>query len=228
MTESGRLRHSYCAGRLAHPDTLDDYACMARAALMLFQATGNAAYRAQGEAWVEIVEKHYRDGDRGGYFMPADDVTDVILRHKTAHDHATPSGNGVLLHVFAILFHLTGKAVYRARAEALIAAFSGELERNALAMPVMMTGQFLLEDAVQVVVSGDRADPRTEALIRAAWRAPQPDLVFQHVADPATLPDDHPAKGKAAKGAPAAFVCRGPVCSLPIADPAVLETEVGK
>jgi hypothetical protein len=157
--------------------------------------------------------------------MPADDVTDVILRHKTAHDHATPSGNGLLAHVLAQLFHLTGKAQHRARAEALIAAFSGDLERNALAMPVLMTGQLLLEDAVQVVVTGDPADARTQALIRAAWRAPQPSAVIQRAADPAALPEGHPASGKTA-AAPAAFVCRGPVCSLPISDSKTLSASI--
>src|SRR5262249_221609 len=142
MTENGRLKHSWCGGRLAHPGTLDDHACMARAALMLYQATGEAPYLAQAEAWAEKIEAHYRDRDRGGYVLSADDVKDVILRHKTVHDHATPSGNGLLVHVFAMLFHLTGKAEFRERGEMLIAAFSGELERNALAMPVLMTGQF--------------------------------------------------------------------------------------
>jgi len=227
MTENGRLKHSWCSGRLAHPGTLDDYVCMARAALLLYQATGEAPYLAQAESWAETIEAHYRDKDRGGYFMPADDVTDVILRHKTVHDHATPSGNGLLVHDFAMLFHLTGKPVYRERGEALIAAFSGELERNALAMPVLMTGQFLLEDAVQVVVTGDAA--RGKELAAAAWRAPQPNLVFQHIADAAALPEGHPAKGKSARdGAPTAFVCRGPVCSLPIADAAALEAEVAR
>jgi hypothetical protein len=122
-----------------------------------------------------------------------------------------------------MLFHLTGKAQYRERGEALIAAFSGELERNALAMPVLMTGQFLLEDAVQVVVTGMEAD----ALARAAWRAPQPNLVFQRIADTAVLPESHPAKGKGASGA-AAYVCRGPVCSLPIADPEALVAEIAR
>jgi uncharacterized protein len=223
MTANGRLKHSWCAGRLAHPATLDDHVCLARAALLLHQTTGEAAYLARAEEWAETIEAHYRDGERGGYFMSADDVTDVILRHKTVHDHATPSGNGLLVHVFAMLFHLTGKTAYRERGEALIAAFSGELERNALAMPVLMTGQFLLEDAVQVVVTGPGAD----ALARAAWTAPQPNLVFQHIADTAALPEGHPAKGKAASGG-AAFVCRGPVCSLPIADAEELAAELSR
>ncbi len=230
MTENGRLKHSFCAGRLAHPATLDDHAALARAAIALAEATGEAAFIAQAEAWVEIVERDYKDGARGGYFLSAADVTDVIVRPKNAHDNATPSGNGLLLQVFAKLFYLTGKAVYRARADALIVAFSGELERHALAMPVLMAGQELLDGAVQVVVVGDAGDPRREALVRAAWQAPQPLLVFAPVADPAALPQGHPAHGKGggAGGAPAAYVCRGPVCSLPLTDPAALEAAIGE
>ena len=40
MTENGRLKHSWCAGRLRHPATVDDYAAMARAALVLLGAGG--------------------------------------------------------------------------------------------------------------------------------------------------------------------------------------------
>ncbi len=228
MSENGRSKHSFCAGRLSHPATLDDHVCKARAALLLYQSTGEAPYLDQAEAWAATIQAHYHDPARGGYFLSADDVKDVILRHKTVHDHATPSGNGLLVHVFAMLFHLTGKTVHRERAEALIAAFSGELERSALAMPVLMTGQFLLEDAVQVVVTGDPADARTRELTHVAWSAPQPLLVFQLVADAAALPEGHPAKGKAGRGDPAAYVCRGPVCSLPLADPHALAAEVAR
>jgi hypothetical protein len=227
MVESGRLKHSWCAGRLAHPATLDDHAALARAALLLYQATGEAPFLAQAEAWAATIEAHYRDPERGGYFMPADDVTDVILRHKTVHDHATPSGNGLLVHVLAMLYYLTGKPEYRERGEALIAAFSGELERNALAMPVLMIGQFLLEDAVQVVVTGAVGDVRADELVKTAWHAPQPNLIVQRIADAAALPAGHPAKGKLAAAA-AAFVCRGPVCSLPIGEPSALETEIAR
>ncbi|MCW5771403.1 MAG: thioredoxin domain-containing protein [Rhodospirillaceae bacterium] len=228
MTENGRLRHSWCAGTLSHPATLDDHAAMARAAITLFETTGEGAYLAQAESWVGEIELRYRDPARGGYFLSADDVTDVIVRPKTAHDHATPSGNGILLHVFARLFHLTGKDEYRRRADALIAAFSGELERNALAMPVLMTGQMLLENAVQLVVSGAAEDSATRLLLRAAWRAAQPNLVCQRVSDPKALPEGHPAKSKAGSGTPAAYVCRGPVCSLPIRDSETLQAELAK
>jgi uncharacterized protein YyaL (SSP411 family) len=227
------LKHSFCEGRLAHPATADDYAALVRAALALFEATAEAGFLAQAEAWLAVLDRHYKD-EGGGYFLSADDVTDVILRHKHAHDHATPSGNGMLVHAFARLYYLTGKADYRARAERLIAAFSGELERNALAMPVLLAGRLLLENAVQVVVVGAPGDAEADALQRAAFAAAEPNLVFERLADTAALPSGHPAQGKTApagrSGAPgaAAYVCRGPVCSLPLTDPAALAEALAK
>ncbi|MFN4088846.1 MAG: thioredoxin domain-containing protein, partial [Alphaproteobacteria bacterium] len=84
-----RLRHPWCAGRLAHPATLDDHAQMARAALVLCQATGRADYLAHARDWAEAADRHYADPD-GGYFMSADDTGDLITRPKASFDDATP------------------------------------------------------------------------------------------------------------------------------------------
>ncbi len=225
MSVNGRLQHSWCAGRLAHPSPLEDYAGMARAALALHEATGDASYLAAAEAWVDTVERHFKDEERGGYFMAAADVGDLIVRHKNVHDHATPSGNGLMVHVLARLFYLTGKPDYRERAERLIAAFSGDLERTAVAMPVLLAGHELLERAMQVAIVGRDA----EALARAAYRASQPNLVLQRVGDGGALPAAHPAAGKTIiEGRAAAYICRGPVCSLPLTDPAAVEAEVAR
>jgi hypothetical protein len=226
MVENGRLLHAWCAGRARHPGTLDDHAALARAALALHEATGRADYLAKAEAWVEAADARFKDAENGGYFLSAADVADVIVRPKSAHDHATPSGNGMMAEVLARLFHLTGNDAYRRRAEAQIAAFAGDLERNALAMPVLLAAQELLENAVQVVVAGP-AGAASAALEAAAFQAPAPNLVFQRVADPAALPADHPAKAKAASGGGVvAFVCRGQTCSLPISDPAELARQI--
>ena len=43
----------------------------------------------------------------------------------------------------------------------------------------------------------------------------------------AALPEGHPAAGKEAVGGKATvYVCEGPVCSLPITDPAALEADL--
>ena len=43
------------------------------------------------------------------------------------------------------------------------------------------------------------------------------------------LPADHPAHGKGlVAGKPAAYVCEGPVCSLPLTDPQALTTALAE
>jgi uncharacterized protein YyaL (SSP411 family) len=223
MTVDGRLRHSW-RDAPAHPATLDDYANMARAAIALFEATGDDSYLKQAEAWLETVEAHYRD-PAGGYFLSADDVDDVLVRQKIAHDHATPAGNAVLVSVFARLFHLTGDDRHRDRAEAVIAAFSGELRRNVFSLTTLMNGAELLQNAVQIVLAGDPGADATAALRRAALAASEPNRILLQIGAEAELPPGHPAHGKSAPtdGA-AAYVCRNMTCSLPLTDPAALTT----
>jgi len=213
----GRLHHSWRHGVVKHPATLDDYALMCDAALALHQATGRADYVAQAKSWLEIVEAHYGDPDGGGYFLTADDTKQLIVRTKTAHDNATPAGNGILAGVFARLYYLTGEDDYRERAEGVISAFSGDLNRYFSSFASLINASELLQSAVQLVVIGAEDDPATRALTRAAYDLSLPMLVLQRLDPDGALPEPHPAAGKGAKdGRPTAYVCRGPTCSLPI------------
>ena len=224
MTEGGRLKHSWRHGRLAHPATLDDYAQMCEAALALAEATGAHRYLDQAETWTEVLDRHYWDRESGGYFMSADDTEGLILRPKTAHDSAVPAGNGTMAGVHARLFYLTGKEAQRARAEATVAAFSGEFERSFSALSTLLNGNELLHRAVQIVVFGPRADAGTEDLLAAIHRVCLPDRVLQLCAPGAEMDASHPAAGKGpVDGRATAYICRGPTCSLPLTDPAELE-----
>ena len=228
MIVGGRVKHSWREGQARHPGTLEDYAALAGAAIALFEATQEATYLERAEQLAADIEAHFADGDQG-YFLSADDVDDVLLRTKPIYDNATPSGNGLLLHVLARLYYLTGTDAYRARADALVKAFSGELERSALGMPMLIMGNELLTHAVQVAIVGPAGDAATDALAATARMAGEPHLVLQQVADGSALPDGHPAHGKTAvDGAPAAYVCRGTLCTLPITEPAKLAEELGR
>ncbi|HEX7007240.1 MAG TPA: thioredoxin domain-containing protein [Alphaproteobacteria bacterium] len=228
MIENGRLRHSWRAGRLAHPATLDDYANLCRAALALYEATFERSYVDLAEAWTIVIENHYRDDKHGGYFFTADDVGDLILRTKTAQDQATPAGNGTLVGVFARLYHLTGDDTYRARAEALVSAFSGGLERGAFGLTTLLNNNELLQRAVQVVLCGAPDDEATRALVRAVDSRSLPNRIMQLVPPGAALlPPSHPAHGKTAvDGRATAYVCRGTTCTLPLTDAAALASEL--
>ena len=219
MAAGERLRHAARHGRAKEVEFLDDYAEMARAALLLAETSGESAYVEKARAWVAVLDAHYWDETEGGYFFVPDDAEAGISRTKTAHDSATPAGNGTMVGVLARLHHLTGEAAYRDRAEALVKAFSGELERNFSPLATLANNSELLRRAVQVVVCGAREDEETRALLDAVYATSLPNRVLTPLAPGDALPLGHPAFGKGQQeGKATAYVCVGPVCSLPVTE----------
>ena len=107
---------------------------MSRAALMLYEVSAEPVFLERARAWLEILDAHYWDKEAGGYFYSPDGGEKLIARSKSAHDNATPAGNGTLVGVLARLYHLTAEDSYLQRASALVRAFSGEIgERLTLA-----------------------------------------------------------------------------------------------
>jgi uncharacterized protein YyaL (SSP411 family) len=227
MTRDGRLLHSYRNGSARHTATLDDYAAMMLGAVALAEVTGASRYIDQAKSWLTVVDAHFKDASGGGYFFTADDAEALIVRTKAANDNATPSGNGMLAQALARLYYLTGDDAYRRGAEAIVAAFAGEVERNFFPLGTLLNANELLQGAVQIVIAGDPGDAATKALADVAWTASQPNKIVQTVAPGASLPPSHPAAGKGPVGGKAAaYVCVGTTCSLPLTDPAALEAQL--
>ncbi|HUB94700.1 MAG TPA: thioredoxin domain-containing protein [Stellaceae bacterium] len=219
----GRLAHAWRAGKRAHRAVLDDYANMARAALMLHEATGETRYLDNARQWVAICDAHYRDTERGGYFFTADDAEALLVRTKQAYDQPNPAGNGTLVEVLARLHYLTGEDHFRARAEEILAVFSGEVERHLFGLGTLLNGAELLARALQVVVAGKRGAPDTLALLRVVRSRCLPTKILAVLDEGTALPAAHPAAGKTMVGGRAAvYLCEGPTCSLPLTDPEAL------
>jgi hypothetical protein len=220
-TSDGRVQHAWRLGRVAAAGLLDDQAALARAALALFEATGDARRRTQAERLVAAAEAHFADG-HGGFYTTADDATDVPLaRPRTAADNAVPAGVGLLAEVFARLFHLSGDDAWRVRCEGLLRAFTDP--QTVSGMPGLLGAADLLAEAALVVVAGEADDPRAAALVAAALAAPDPAVAVLRVGAGDVLPAGHPAAGKGTVGgAPAAYVCRRQVGGLPVVDAAAL------
>jgi len=224
----GRLAHAWRAGKRAHRAVLDDYANMSRAALALWEATGDPDYIAAARGWVDVCDRHYWDA-AGGYFFTADDAEALLVRTKQAYDQPNPSGNGTMAEVLARLFYLTGEERYRARAEAVLAAFAGEAQRNVFGLATLLNAAELLERALQIVVIGAPEEPATRAMLAAIHRAALPTKVLSVLRSGAELPESHPAAGKGAVGGGAtAYLCEGTTCSLPITDAATLEAALAR
>jgi uncharacterized protein YyaL (SSP411 family) len=218
-----RLHHSWRAGRTGPPGTLDDYANMARAALALYEATGDHGYIGRAGAWARALDIHFLDHTHGGYFFTADDAEGLIVRTKTAADSPTPSGNATMVGVLARLNLLTGEPAWRTRAEALVTAFSGGLTRNAQPYATLLNTAEFLATPQETIVIGPPDDPATAALRRAVLDRCLPNRLLMAVADSSALPLGHPAHARPlVAGRPTAYVCQAMTCSPPVTDPAAL------
>ncbi len=217
----GRLLHAWREGHPGARGLLDDYASMARAALALFEMSGEprdlgAARRLAGEA-IDL----FGDG-AGGFYLTASDAADVPgARPRQTHDGATPSGVGLLAETFVRLWHLTDEPSWREAAEGLIRAVSGAPEGLG-GSPLTLMSADIMERGGSVVVDGPLDDPLAQALAFAALRAPDPSLTILRL-DRQLWPDGPPRPDLPQAADPIAMLCQGQTCSLPVTTPDALE-----
>src|SRR6185437_5554534 len=130
MTRDGRLGHSFRAGKTLFPGMASDYAAMIRAALALYEASGERRLLDQALAWQRALDTHYADADSGGYYLTADDASDLPLRPQATTDDATPNPNAVAAGNLVRLAVLTGDNAWRDKADRLIEGILSVAERN--------------------------------------------------------------------------------------------------
>jgi hypothetical protein len=216
LCPNGTLMHGYRQGQSKHRALLDDYANMARAALMLHEIHGGERYLQQARAWVATVEGQFADAERGGYYFSSAQATDVIARMRHANDNAVPSGNGVMVGVLTRLWLLTGDGAYGQRAEAVARSFSAQMSNQALAMTTLLNNVEFMLQPLQIVIMGERGDETVKAMLSVVHSLALPNKVLQVLTPGQTLPAGHPATGMAQPdGRATAYVCRGQTCSLP-------------
>ena len=208
-----RLGHSWRQGKLLLPGLASDYAAMIRAALALYEASGERAYLDKALTWQRAFDAHYADADTGGYYLTADDAEGLLLRPHSTVDDATPNPNAVAAGNLVRLAVLAGDDAWRERADRLIEGILSAAERNLFGHVALLNALDLRLRAAEIVVTG----PGAEALAQAALKLPFLDRIVLRARSAADLPPTHPAQDKltAAPGS-AAFVCVGSTCSLPV------------
>jgi uncharacterized protein YyaL (SSP411 family) len=81
------------------------------------------------------METKLRD-PRGGYYQSAE-KPHLLVQTKPVNDGVIASGNGVAASVLLELFEITGKDVYRERAEDTLRAFASDVERYPANAPTL-------------------------------------------------------------------------------------------
>ena len=213
MTKGERLGHSWRAGKLLFPGLASDFAAMIRAALALHEATGDGETLAQALSWQRAFDAHYADPDTGGYYLSADDASDLLLRPHSTTDDATPNPNAVAAQNLVRLAVLSGDEQWRQKADRLIEGILSAAASNLFGHVALLNALDLRLRGAEIVVTGANSD----ALAAAALKIPFITRIVLRARDPEALPASHPARGKIT-AAPdgAAFVCVGERCSLPV------------
>ncbi len=207
---------------------LDDYACLARGFIALYEATGD---RTSVERALTLVsEANARFAAPGGGWYEAEDGATPFARALSLDDNVEPSGASALLHDEIALFALTLRPeLDRSAGETLAFRADAVRQRGMGAAGWLDAALLRAGPYYDVVLASDGAGG---AAIDAAWRAVDPPwAVLARVpaggADAALAKLVASASDKNAGSTPArAFVCAEGACKLPTSDPSVLRAQL--
>jgi uncharacterized protein YyaL (SSP411 family) len=204
---------------------LDDYANVAAGLLTLAGVTGEEQWVTIAGKLLEITLDRFRDVS-GGFYDTADDSEQLIYRPADPADGPTPSGTFAVAGALLSYSALTGSARHREAAAAALGAVADLAARYPQAAGWgLAVAEAFLAGPDEIAVVGPPGDERTRALHRAAWLGAPPGAVIA-LGDGA-----EPAAGVTggressipllsgrglAGGQPAAYVCRGFTCLLPV------------
>jgi uncharacterized protein YyaL (SSP411 family) len=216
----GRLRRVSRDGVAGAPaGVLEDYGDLAEGLLALHQATGEGRWLELAGDLLDVVAEQFVDAE--GWHDTAADAEALVHRPFDPADGPTPSGIAAAAGAAVTYGALAGSPRHRELGEGAVGSLARLVERAPRAAGwAAAVGEALLAGPLEVAVSGP-AGPDREALAAAARASTSPGAVVvvgEPDADGVPLLADRPLVG----GRPAAYVCRGFVCSAPVTDVSAL------
>jgi uncharacterized protein YyaL (SSP411 family) len=224
--DSGRLFRTWRAGSEAKYNAyLEDYAYLADGLLALYEATFETRWIDWARELAEVMLKHFRDPDNGGFFDTSDDHEQLIHRPKDLQDNAVPSGNSMAASVLLKLSLLTGNGDYWQVAEQSVGAMTKFMSQYPSGFGQWLNAaSFMLSEPREIALVGSKDE--LEPLLEVARSGYRP---FQVIAagdegEEAPLPllENRARVG----GQGTAYVCRQFVCQAPVTEPDELAREL--
>ena len=211
---NGRLRRASLGGVVGEsPAILEDYAALSTGLLTLHQVTGEASWLMAATDLLDTALAQYADPDTPGrWYDTAADAERLVLRPSDPFDGATPSGASLVAEAMLIAGHLAPDGErYRQAAGETLAAHAVLLERAPRsAGHWLAVAEAAVRGPLQIAVA---CDPDSSELLAAARvAAPGGAIVVGGAIDSSEL---LAGRGRV-QGSDAAYVCRGPVCDLPV------------
>jgi hypothetical protein len=218
LAPDGALLRSWHRGQARIPAFLEDHAAVVCGLVDLYEACFDPAWLRWAGQLAETMQARFEDPAQGGFFGSPSQGGDLLFLQKPLYDGALPSGNTLAARALLRLDGHLERPDFRDSAERILRCAGPLMERAPGGFLGLLSVLDLAWSPLSAVITGDPADPRTQALLAAARRGYRPNLTLSlAAADPALpLHRDRP-------GLPAAFVCRNQTCAAPVQDPAALE-----
>ncbi|MER3487480.1 MAG: thioredoxin domain-containing protein [Chloroflexota bacterium] len=214
LSESGRLRRSYRAGRASGPAYLDDYANVIHGLYELHVSSGELRWLREARRLADLMVELFFDEERGGFFFAPADGERLVVRTKDMDDNPTPSGSSMAAYVLLRLARIYADDELERKAASALRLVRDLLPRAPSAFGWALTALDLyLSPPREVAVAGSPGD----AVVRAALAPYRPRTVvaFGPAEDVPLLRGKGPVDGK-----PAVYVCERHACQAPMTDPA--------
>ena len=184
---------------------LDDNVQAAAAFLDAYEATGENRWLERATAIMTYCEQAHTDGAPGYFDIAATNGAAYLsARAKPVQDAPTPSPNGVAALVLARLWAITDKAEWRERLDRQLGAFAGSARELSLYGSTLLRAiDWAVNPVTRIEVSGPKGDGPACAMHLLALQTYRPrKVVVRKIA-----------------ARPAATVCVGTTCSLPVGAP---------
>ncbi len=225
MTDDKRLIHSFAGGRQGPDAFLDDYVFLIWGCLELYSASMQQQYLTAAVELQSVLDNRFADESGGGYFFTGDYADPQIPRLKESYDGAVPSGNSVELGNLITLWKIIGDPGYLENASGIESAFGASVSAEPTAYSMLLSGiMYGRNGGTEVLLMGELDDPvllEMLTVLRTGYR-PWTTVLLMDPEDasegPAWAPDISDTSV-----IPAAYVCRGGACSLPVGTAMELE-----
>jgi uncharacterized protein YyaL (SSP411 family) len=185
---------------------LDDYAVLANALLDLYESCFETSYLARA---IELADRILaRFWDDGLYFTAADGEA-LVHRPRSLYDHAWPSGTSATAFALFRLHELTGRAIYRERAEQVVGALQSAAARNAFGFSHLLAAMDFARAPLAIIFAGERGS--VQPLVDVVHRAYVPARALALAGHVPAGVGRAPVAGRGA-----AYVCRNQTCQAPV------------
>ena len=214
FVDEGRVWHLAARPGVPRYGFLDDSASVAWGMLGLHQATLDRRWLdLAAQIASRMIELFWSEAERRFYDTSADHET-LVARPHGLQDNATPSGSSLACAVLIDLGRLVDEPRYLEIAQSAVASNQEALAAHPTAFATALLAlDSLLQEADVVTALGAGDDPGVERLLSGISRGYRPYQLAR-------------LESQGDRPQPAAFVCRGMTCGLPVSDPDALVAQL--